>query len=291
MADLQSTALADEPRADILDLADELRAGGFDLLAPMRVSWYNDYILKLGLSTDSTGYLEEAGEQHASGEAAPFKLSPLPDYGRRGNALAFLVGNSRALWPIFLRWLRRQPEPRPNPLDMYSEMLIGGAAARFATSAGAPAHEAFWASDMTPARLVDMNRAARVCALTYFSDEMFLSIHPKFGSWVAFRAVLVFDLPADHLGAQPPAALPPLLTDEEAAAAKAAFDAALKASSEVELSVDGMPTHLAQKWAAMRDCVGRGREHKYDRLQSEYHYVKDASLLVEAMAQLPSDES
>ena len=47
--------------------------------------------------------------------------------------------------------------------------------------------------------------------------------------------MLVFDLPADHLSASAPAPLPPLFTDEEAAAAKLAFDAALKASSEVEL--------------------------------------------------------
>ena len=30
-----------------------------------------------------------------------------------------------------------------------------------------------------------------------------------------------------------------------------------------ELRVDGMPRHLAHKWAAMRDCVRRGREHRY----------------------------
>lgn len=276
--------------AQAASFADELCAGGFDLFMPMRVSWYNDYLSELGLSTDSTGYLDESGEQHASGEAAPFKLSPLPDFGRGGNTLAFLVGNSRALWPVFLRWLRKQ-EPAPNdPLDTYTAKYIGDAATRFAASCNSSAQDTFWASDMTPARLVDMNRAARVCALTYFSDEMFLSVHPTFGSWVAFRAVLVFDLPADHLSASAPAPLPPLLTDEEAAAAKLAFDAALKASSEVELSVDGMPRHLAEKWAAMRDCVGRGREHKYDQLQSEYHYVKDAALLAQAIAQLPPDE-
>ena len=35
----------------------------------------------------------------------------------------------------------------------------------------------------------------------------------------------------------------------------------------------------------MRDCVGRGREYKYSQLQSEYHYTKDRSLLVRAMAE------
>lgn len=277
-------------QAAVEELRAELQVGGFDLLAPMRVSWYNEYLLELGLSTGSTGYLQESGEQHASGEAASFKLSPLTDFGRSGNALAFVIGNSRALWPVFLRWLRGQ-EPRPdNPVDMYAEQFISAAAERFSARIGAEKHDAFWACDMTPARLVDMNRAARVSALTYFSDEMFLSVHPMFGSWVAFRAVLVFDAPADHLSAERPELLQPLLSDEEAAAAKRALNEALKASSEVDPSADGMPKHIAEKWAAMRDCVSCGREYKYDQLQSEYHYVKDPGLLDQALALLPPDE-
>lgn len=47
-----------------------------------------------------------------------------------------------------------------------------------------------------------------------------------------------------------------------------------------------MPLHLAQKWAAMRDCVSLGRVHKYEQLQSEYHYTKDKQLLVTALAAL-----
>ena len=265
-------------------LAQELEDAGFDVLAPLRVSWYNELLRKLGLATDSTDYLTSAGEEHASGAPA-FKLAPLPDYGRDGNALAFLVGNSRAMWPRFLEWLSARPDASiAHPVDAYTAEVIGGAAARFAASAGARAHQVFWAYEMAPERLVDMNRAAMVAGVTHFSDEMFLSVHPTYGAWVAFRAVVVLDLPATHLHAPPPPQ-PVLLTDAEADAAKAAFADALKASSEVELSVDGMPLHLAHKWAAMRDCVGRGREHKYTDLQSEYHYTKDPALIVKALAE------
>lgn len=266
----------------------------FDVFAPLRVSWYNDYISELGLSTDSTKYLEKAGEAHASGEPAPFALRPLDDFGRRGNCLAFLVGNSRAMWSRCLRWLKQQPDPSAvkDPVDTYAAEAIRTAIERFTATEGEregskPRYEIYWSFDMSPERLVDMNRVSRVSACCYFSDEMFLSIHPTFGSWVAFRAVVVVDMPATHLHG-PPRHLDPLLTDEEAAAAKVAFDAALKASSEVEMSVDGMPLHLAQKWAAMRDCVGLGREHKYGDQQSAYHYTKDRRLLDEAMAEEPN---
>ena len=102
--------------------------------------------------------------------------------------------------------------------------------------------------------------------------------------------VVVVDMPATPSLGAPPEHLPPLLTDEEAAAAKAAFAAALEAGKDVDLSVCTMPLALAHKWEAMRDCVGRGREHKYDRLQSEYHYTKDRALLAEALRGVPPEE-
>ena len=54
--------------------------------------------------------------------------------------------------------------------------------------------------------------------------------------------------------------------------------------------MDGMPRHLAHKWAAMRDCVRRGREHRYGARQSEYHYTKDRSLLAAELAGLEAEE-
>jgi methylmalonic aciduria homocystinuria type C protein len=259
----------------------ELEASGLDVFAPIKVSWYNDYLNQLGLATDSTKYLEKAGEAHASGEPAPFALAPLPDFGRRGDALGLIIGNSKAMWPCFLRWLKTKGNSLKDPVDTFAEEHIKAAVGGFA---GACRYDIFWASDMSPERLVDMNRASLVSGLCYFSDEMFLSIHPKFGSWVAFRAVVVIDMPANDLGPAP-AHLPPLLSEEEAAAARSAFSDALEASKEVDMSVDGMPLHLAKKWEKMRDCVSLGREHKYSALQSEYHYVKDPALLARALAE------
>ena len=251
------------------DLATALSRRGFDVLAPFRVSWYNEYIQKLGLATD---------ENHVAGSA--FTLAPLPNLGQE-DALALIVGNSKAMWPNMLRWLKSQPDPAvvKDPVDTFSSEVISAAISSFAAATdGRPAiaHDMFWASDMSAARLVDMNRAAYVSGVCYFSDEMYLSIHPTFGTWL-------------ELG-RGPALLPPLLTDEEKAAAKVAFAEALKASSEVDMSVEvGMPLEIAQKWAAMRDCVALGREYKYDDSQSEYHYTKNPELLVTALAALDAE--
>jgi methylmalonic aciduria homocystinuria type C protein len=157
-----------------------------------------------------------------------------------------------------LSWLRAKPDPAAvkDPVDPFAVEAIQSA---LSACAGATKHDIFWASDMSPERLVDMNRASMVSALCYFSSEMFLSIHPKFGSWVAFRAVIVLDMPAAPLG-PPPSHLPPLLTPEEEMATRAAFAEACSASAD--LGMDGMPPEVAAKWAAMRDCVSLGREYK-----------------------------
>ena len=263
-----------EPRSEsepaLATLGSHLRDAGFDVLQPFRVSWYNDLLRSKGLATD---------EDHVGGAA--FRLSPLPDFGRRGDALALLVGNSRALWPTFLRWLGRQPERAltKDPVDTYAAEAIGRAVGEFAAGG---ASDTFWSADLSPERLVDMNRAALVSGLCFFSEDLYLSVHPAFGSWVAFRAVIVLDAPATHLGPPPPSKPDPL-SEEERLAARAAFDAALAASSAADLSVDGMPLEVALKWAAMRDCVALGREHKYSELQSEYHYTKDAAVLARAL--------
>ena len=244
-----TVSLSPSPRHALCSLPLTLVAAA-SVVAPLRAGWYNDYIRELGLSTDSTAYLQAppsllprsqrigcatppaslpaapqhwppsgvcrahrrraaiaqaSGERHASGEEAPFALAPLPDFGRSGDALAILVGNSRAMWPAFLRWLKAQKDPDAlsDPVDTFAAEAIRGAVGRFAAASAAAAgrkaaaaHDSFWACDMSPARLVDMNRAARVAGVCYFSDAMFLSVHPTFGAWVAFRAVVVLDLPA-----------------------------------------------------------------------------------------------
>jgi len=73
--------------------------------------------------------LEEAGDTHASGEK-PFTLAQLPDYGRDGNALAFIIGNSKAMWPRFLSWLRDHPDVK-DPVDAYTAETIDRAIANF----------------------------------------------------------------------------------------------------------------------------------------------------------------
>ena len=215
-----------------------------------------------------------------------FKLNPLPDYGRSGDALAFFIGNLKALWPYFLDWMRKQSlsDPNtsiPNPLDSYTTETISTVIQRFAGNI--LSLEIFWGYDTSPERLVDLNRASMVSQVCYFCDKLHLSVHPKFGSWVGFRAVVVLNATASHLGGlEPPPPLTSLISEDERILTEAALADALRATSEEYQSTGGMTLETAHKWAEMRNCVSLGREYKYLPLQSQYHYVKDPKLLRKA---------
>ena len=44
-----------------------------------------------------------------------------------------------------------------------------------------------------------------------------------------------------------------------------------------------METDVRMAWAALRDCVRLGREHRYSDEQLIYHYTKDVAVLMSAL--------
>ena len=250
--------MAEEPEAMYVQISADLSESGFDICHPFNVRWYN---------------------QHIAAEKPPH-LQPLRNYGR-DSLPGVLVGNSRAIWPKFLRWLAAQPDPDMlEPVDTFVKEAIGASIARACGTAG-PQVEVYWSHEVGE-RLVSMQRVASISGLCYHDKETQLSIHPIFGAWAAFRAVVVFDSPAGPLGEVPPPQVRPFLTQEEASAARAAMAAALAASNEANLctqlhDTNGMSRSAALAWVALRDCVRIGREHRYTEDQIEYHYTKDKS--------------
>ena len=145
----------------VYDLRSRCSPAGVDLVQPFQIAWYN----------------------RASGDA--FKL---PDLGR-SSALGVLLGNTRALWPRFLDWLRASPQrlDENHPLDRYVgevvlqalQPLVHRWEVRFA-------HE-------PPPRRVAMQRLAHLSGLAYLSPSH-LNVHFMFGPWIALRAAVVIDV-------------------------------------------------------------------------------------------------
>ena len=81
---------------DSKSFRDDLTACGFDICQKFHPAWYNDLITKEGID-----------------------LTPLPE-----GEVAFLIGNTKAMWPKFISWLRRQAGIPEDPIDFYSKTNI-----------------------------------------------------------------------------------------------------------------------------------------------------------------------
>jgi methylmalonic aciduria homocystinuria type C protein len=225
-------------------IVDSVRAAcaqvGFDLVQPLRVGWYNAQV---------QGSLR------------------LEDYGSEQH-LAIVIGNTRALWPVWLEVLASDPELAacPDPLDTYTERCL----ARVALALGVPATLRF--AHEAGERCVAMQRLAHAAGLAYLT-ETHLSVHPTYGPWIALRAALTLPIPGPA-GPEPALAHP---CGSCLSGCRPAFERALAALA-------GPPSQASllgawQLWADFRGACPTGRQHRYPEAMLRYHYTKDRELL------------
>lgn len=215
---------------------------GFDIVQPFRLDAYN--------------------------RSAP---RPLPDFGRRA-ALALLVGNSRFLWDVFSRTLRREPErlEDEHPLDRYATDRITEAAEMLNA-----AHTIAWAHTPPPDS-IPVQRIAHAAGLAWLSPSH-LSVHPVFGPWLAFRAVIVVD---EESGL----AEPLVARDPCTACAKPCLGELARAvAASRSLDQAAVNEHF-ELWRRVRDVCPEGTLHRYDEDQLRYHYTKEREPLLRLVA-------
>lgn len=216
-------------------------AAGFDVVHPFGVDAYND----------------AASAEH--------RLPRVSGSGGEG----FLVGNTRGLWPAFLEALRAEPArlEREHPLDAYTEERLAHAAAAFDAE-----HIILWAHEPPPSA-VPVQRIAQATGLAWLSPSH-LSIHPEFGPWLAFRAVVLVagSVPADTSPSLP-------CPDPCNRCAKPCVPALADAlAASATLGHDAVAEHFAL-FRRVRDVCPEGLAHRYGEVQLRYHYTKDRTLL------------
>ena len=234
-----------------------LEAQGLDLVAPLNLRWYN--------------------------EVAPAnaRIAPTAD-GAGEDALAVLVGNSRALWPAFTAAHDSDPAigDAEHPVDTFVARAIRDAIARVSLSGGETARDVetdprgFDSHDTSPGKLVAIQRAAHVAGVAHLDEKCHLAIHEKYGPWIALRALLVFDgVRGPDEAHRPPPPPNPLATSEAARArVDAAFAAALEGYADPSASAERW-----QRWVAVRDAVFSDsatdvHPERYYEDQVRYHY-------------------
>jgi methylmalonic aciduria homocystinuria type C protein len=167
----------------------------------------------------------------------PFDGAPIDPERRAG----ILIGNTRALWPVFVA----NKLPGPDPLDRYVEQHIEPL-----VPAGG---RAFYAHRMYDGKFIGFQQLAVAAGLGALS-ETHLVIHPEYGPWFALRAAIVVE------GDPPPAAQIPRPCRCEAPCR----DSLARA----------VGTRDWRAWLAVRDACPVGRQHRYSEDQLAYHYIQ-----------------
>jgi methylmalonic aciduria homocystinuria type C protein len=219
-------------------IRDGCRRFGFDLVQPLQVGWYND------------------------GVAAPLRLE---DFGSAEH-LAIVVGNTRALWPVWREAVARDPAlaAAADPLDAYTLRVLSDVASGLGLRVSLRyAHEG---GD----RRIAVQRLAHAAGLAYLT-ETHASVHPTYGPWIALRAAVSLAIPG-------PPGPPPQLAHPCGSCSRGCLPAFERALT----TLDGPPSEANlrahwQTWLAWRDTCPVGREHRYTEAQIRYHYLRDAS--------------
>lgn len=244
-------------------LRENLRHKGFDICVPFRPEWYNTMLNDEGLD-----------------------LIRLPT---ENVSSACLIGNTSALWPVFVQWCRvnySNGDLPLHPLDEYCRECIEAAV-------GTRNCKIFWAAEFCREGLVSMQRVAVASGFAYHDRNTQLTIHPTYGTWKAYRAVVVFFGEGRSEGSlAPPPRVPKLLNAQEEAKAAAAMERALDLSDTFNLcqqlhkSVTFVWDKAAMAWIAVRDAVELGKaKYRYGESQLMYHYTKDKKFIKIAMAE------
>jgi hypothetical protein len=155
--------------------------------------------------------------------------------GERG--VGILIGNTRALWPIFVKERRDEPDP----LERYVERVIGALYDRV-----------FYAHQKYDGAFLPFQKIAIAAGFGALAPSR-LVVHPIYGPWFALRAIAIVD-------GVPPSRLPiaqPCHCEETCAAA---LDHAFANPFEW------------RAWLAVRDACAL-RAWRYSDEQIEYHYT------------------
>jgi hypothetical protein len=263
-----------------------LATAGFDICHSFHPKLYNDCIQKRNLP-----------------------LRPLPE-----NELGYLIGNTKRFWPIFLKWLQEQRQRREtteeddavqqHPVDTYVKDKIVDVLNKemgMETGPAATNYEIYWSDEYDMDLLVSMGWVASCSGFAYLDEITHLTVHPVYGTWHSFRAVVVIKdspkyNPTDNIAAAI-TLQPCLLTEKEQESAKLAMDKALRMCEEARLSTQQPHKAMmesdetAMAWIDLRDCiVSRGKDFRFDENQLWYHYTKDVKYLEAALTTIEIED-
>jgi hypothetical protein len=184
--------------------------------------------------------------------------------GARG---ALVVGAGRAFFDAFAR-ARAAHDTAPNPLDRYTRSVVSEAARAALEPLGVAHVEHFpFVGESAAGVVIPFQRLGRAVGLAA-SSPLGLQIHPTYGAWWAYRALVVVDteLPRPEPLSDGCAGCPAPCVD--ACPASAVQRAGFSVPACHARRLEAQPCRLS--CAARLACI-RGPEHRYSDAQLAFH--------------------
>jgi cyanocobalamin reductase (cyanide-eliminating) / alkylcobalamin dealkylase len=242
-------------------VAPAFRAAGFDICHGTRIGVYN---------------------------SAVRKDLALPGFDAGESTLALIVGNTRALWPKFIDAYRRSEAIRgcPHPLDLaYTVPLVHKVIEELLPQRLERPIASYvrFVHDVRPSHLVAVSQFAHAAGLAFLSPASYLSVHPEFGPWISFRAVIVLDAfgPDDT-------PLPVAVPEREESVGELLSEALATADGA---SADwGELSPRSRAFLRVREAYGF-EAHRFPSEMILYHYDKDKRVLDRAAGSPPPPQA
>ncbi|PRP80704.1 hypothetical protein PROFUN_11577 [Planoprotostelium fungivorum] len=134
---------------------------GFDICNPFRVSAYNELVR----------------DRHRFN-------------GSSVDCLGFLIGNTKSSWPHFVSYLQRVGMIK-DPVEHFCREAVAGVTSQKRFSSLNP-EVRFDFDTPSSGKFVHIQTAGHVSGTAYYDKETFWSIHPHYGVWFVYRAVVFF---------------------------------------------------------------------------------------------------
>ncbi|KAG2383035.1 hypothetical protein C9374_005002 [Naegleria lovaniensis] len=154
-----------------------LKDKGFEIFQPFPISRYHDYYLK------SRDYSET------------IHLNPYEKLSS-DDCLAVLIGNTKSLWPHFTSHTKTLEKIAKNPLDQYVVESVNSVLQQeFLEHHPTTSYSVYYSHEFEGNYpRVAIQVAGQVSGVAYYENEVsYLSFHPQYGPWFAFRAVVCFN--------------------------------------------------------------------------------------------------
>ncbi len=186
-------------------------------------------------------------------------------------SLVLVLGNTRRMWPIFIRAYRERFHFEENPIDAYARCELTRALAHVATTLNTKGELRF-TFEQAP-RAVAVQRLAILAGVAEQSPVGLL-VHPEHGPWLSFRGAAVFALEGPD--ARPLPVTCSACDEKPCLAAREVVDTATGRVYTRET----FDAHW-RLWLGMREACPVGTQARFGEQQIRYHYLKQRAILEE----------